>query len=519
MKQSWGCVSCQTDHRTVPCVHSFACRPLFVAEAEFRAGKVFTRSKKGMLALYGTDLHVVDVLGLEAADVASGVPGGGADVTSCVLRWVNYMNVSGASGRCLQQAASNRGQRSGNTPHPVHCHAWPGVAHILPVCWGHAAAAKAGSPPTSAPPPPPWHKSHLCPPHCSLLSPLILRMQLLDVSFTGPATLRVEHTDTSDKAKIRGAADTSLPAASEEEPYAPGPSLGGASIASSAAPGPSSGSGSSASIRVTSESFTLTFRDAGVAQRAAAALLFQQAQYAAVRHWLRTGLHAGFRCDLITVRALPLMYDDHSSSLTSASSRPGGGLARSHSLLPAHVLYSCASGSYSRASVSGSGAGSGAAAIAASAAAGAGAGGAGSTAAAAAAVPYPWGDVDAQDWGCSVPLPAGWGALLDAAAGEGAGMHMDEDEPGVTPEELTVPVVLEQGPKAVQVRCRECRCATWWRAGYMLGPRQQQHPVHPVLGLQAVEGWCSKHRQHCHGPAVYVVPSGAFCAVCQHKCC
>jgi len=65
-------------------------RPLFVAEADFRATKVFTRVKKGMLALYGTDLHVVDVLGLEAADVASGL----ADVTSHVLRWVNYVDVS-----------------------------------------------------------------------------------------------------------------------------------------------------------------------------------------------------------------------------------------------------------------------------------------------------------------------------------------------------------------------------------------------------------------------------------------
>ena len=53
---------------------------------------MFTRAKKGMLALYGTDLHVVDVLGLEAADVASG----STDVTSHVLRWVNYVDVSAA---------------------------------------------------------------------------------------------------------------------------------------------------------------------------------------------------------------------------------------------------------------------------------------------------------------------------------------------------------------------------------------------------------------------------------------
>lgn len=41
-----------------------------------------------MLALYGTDLHVVDVLGLEA-DL-----GGNPDVTAHVLKWVNYVDVS-----------------------------------------------------------------------------------------------------------------------------------------------------------------------------------------------------------------------------------------------------------------------------------------------------------------------------------------------------------------------------------------------------------------------------------------
>jgi hypothetical protein len=271
-------------------------------------------------------------------------------------------------------------------------------------------------------------------------------MQLLDVSFTGPATLKIEHGDTSDKAKIRAAGE-SLSAASEDDMYTPGLSMGGASTSTSAAGGPpgSSASTSSASIRVTSESFTLTFRDAGIAQRAAAALLFQQAQYAAVRHWLRTGLHAGFRCDLISVQALPLMFHDQHVPSTSG---PGGqgALMRSHSILPAHVLYSCASGSFS-----GSGAGAGNCAGRVSGA-GLHAGGAAGTAA---AVPYPWGDADAQDWGYSVPLPAGWGSLLDAAASEGShgGRHgHDQDEQGVTPEELTVPVVLEHGPKAVQVR-------------------------------------------------------------------
>lgn len=248
--------------------------------------------------------------------------------------------------------------------------------------------------------------------------------------------------------------------------------MGGASASTSAAGGPpgSSAGSSNSSIRVTSESFTLTFRDAGIAQRAAAALLFQQAQYAAVRHWLRTGLHAGFRCDLISVQALPLMFHDHSIPSTSG---PGalGALTRSHSILPAHVLYSCASGSFS-----GSGAGAGYCAGRASGAGGhaAGAGLHAGAAAAAAAVPYPWGDADAQEWGCSVPLPAGWGPLLDAAAaseGSHGGRHgHEQDEQGVTPEELTVPVVLDHGPKAVQVRetwgvcysvvfCGTCTCS------------------------------------------------------------
>ena len=69
---------------------------MFVAEAEFRASKVFTRSKKGMLALYGTDMHVVDVLGLEAADVSSG----SADAASHVLRWVHYIDVSAFGPPC-----------------------------------------------------------------------------------------------------------------------------------------------------------------------------------------------------------------------------------------------------------------------------------------------------------------------------------------------------------------------------------------------------------------------------------
>lgn len=253
----------------------------------------------------------------------------------------------------------------------------------------------------------------------------------MDISFTGPATLKIEHGDTSDKPKVRGMGGDSLAVGSEED-LTHGQSVGGASIASTAA-----GSPSTATIRVTCDSFTLTFRDAGIAQRAAAVLLFQQAQYAAVRHWLRNGLHAGFRCDLISVSALPLLFDD--SQHPTHTSGPGRcdshGIARSHSLVPPHVLYSCASGSYGRTSLSG-GAGSGA--------------GAASAGSAAAPAAYPWGAGAVADWGCSVPLPAGWGSVLDAAASSGVAVSRDVEQ-GVTPEELTCPIVLEHGPKAIQV--------------------------------------------------------------------
>jgi hypothetical protein len=84
-------------------VYHSAAKPLFAAEAEFRASKVFTRSKKGMLALYGTDLQVVDVAGLDGA-AADGSSGLAADVTSHVLRWVNIADVSTALGVGFRQS-------------------------------------------------------------------------------------------------------------------------------------------------------------------------------------------------------------------------------------------------------------------------------------------------------------------------------------------------------------------------------------------------------------------------------
>lgn len=62
-----------------------------------------------------------------------------------------------------------------------------------------------------------------------------------------------------------------------------GASSGGAAGMSGA--GSSSSSGA-ASIRVTFDYFTLAFKDPATAQEAAAAMLFQRAQYAAMRQWL-----------------------------------------------------------------------------------------------------------------------------------------------------------------------------------------------------------------------------------------
>lgn len=68
-------------------------------------------------------------------------------------------------------------------------------------------------------------------------------------------------------------------------------------------------------------------------------------------------------------------------------------------------------------------------------------------------MPYPWGDTaaaGAQEWGCLVALPASWGSVLDAAASS-SGAAVGDEERGATPEELTCPVVMEHGPKALQV--------------------------------------------------------------------
>jgi hypothetical protein len=60
------------------------------------------------------------------------------------------------------------------------------------------------------------------------------------------------------------------------------------------------------SAKVTYETTTLVFGSADVAQEAAAALSFYRAQCAALHRWLSLGLHAGLRCQLAAVDALPL---------------------------------------------------------------------------------------------------------------------------------------------------------------------------------------------------------------------
>ncbi|WIA20652.1 hypothetical protein OEZ85_005030 [Tetradesmus obliquus] len=196
-------------------------RPLFVAEAEFRAAKVFTRVKKCMLVLTGAEVLVLNVAALEAAEAAAA----GGDMSLAVLRLISYR-------------------------------------------------------------------------------------ELLEVSICGSSSLKIEYGDSSDKPKLASAslfgAVAAAGTASSEQQQQPGglasssastvelyggASSGGAAGMSGA--GSSSSSSGAASIRVTFDYFTLAFKDPATAQEAAAAMLFQRAQYAAMRQWLYQGLHAG----------------------------------------------------------------------------------------------------------------------------------------------------------------------------------------------------------------------------------
>uniref|UniRef100_A0A383VP05 CRAL-TRIO domain-containing protein n=1 Tax=Tetradesmus obliquus TaxID=3088 RepID=A0A383VP05_TETOB len=309
-------------------------RPLFVAEAEFRAAKVFTRVKKCMLVLTGAEVLVLNVAALEAAEAAAA----GGDMSLAVLRLISYR-------------------------------------------------------------------------------------ELLEVSICGSSSLKIEYGDSSDKPKLASAslfgAVAAAGTASSEQQQQPGglasssastvelyggASSGGAAGMSGA--GSSSSSGA-ASIRVTFDYFTLAFKDPATAQEAAAAMLFQRAQYAAMRQWLYQGLHAGLRCDPVSLQALPLSR----SSSSGSGSKPRG---------PSQ-------------------------------------GGSTAAATAAAAAPYPWGSVS-SGWGSSIPLPASWAAYLAAAAASAEDAAADTsasasvaaaDEPEIHMEDLSCSADLTQGPEAL----------------------------------------------------------------------
>jgi hypothetical protein len=137
----------------------------------------------------------------------------------------------------------------------------------------------------------------------------LLNAQLLEVSICGNSSLKIEYGDSSDKPKLASAAMIGAVAAagtssSSNEQRQPGnlasssagaldvyggglTSSGGAAAAAGWSGASASGASSgAASIRVTFDYFTLAFKDPATAQEAAAALLFQRAQYAAMRQWL-----------------------------------------------------------------------------------------------------------------------------------------------------------------------------------------------------------------------------------------
>jgi hypothetical protein len=142
-------------------------------------------------------------------------------------------------------------------------------------------------------------------------------LQLLEVSICGNSSLKIEYGDSSDKPKLASAAMIGAVAAagggssSSNEQRQPGNlasssagaldvyggvnSSGGAAVGAAAAAAAAAGSSGAsasgassgaASIRVTFDFFTLAFKDPATAQEAAAAMLFQRAQYAAMRQWL-----------------------------------------------------------------------------------------------------------------------------------------------------------------------------------------------------------------------------------------
>lgn len=247
----------------------------------------------------------------------------------------------------------------------------------------------------------------------------LLSLQLLDVFVVGSTgrVLKIEYADSTDKPKLASSAlvgiDTASLAATANGTSTNDPnSLSTNSATLSEAYGTAASTAGitsvgAASLRVRYDSFTLYFKDPAAAQEAAAALVFHRAQYAAVQQWLHQGLHAGFRCDPIVLKAIPLAL----SNSTAGFGRQTSGNVQSSS----------------------GGASSMAAAIAGQNPAGL----------------YPWGSVS-SGWGCSVALPASWGSILDSAA---ENIPADPaDSPDISMEDMSVPLELSQGPQALQLQ-------------------------------------------------------------------
>jgi hypothetical protein len=188
-------------------------------------------------------------------------------------------------------------------------------------------------------------------------------------------------------------------------------------------------------------------------------LLYCRAQAAAAAEWLSQGLHAGFRCQLATLEALPL----HSSSSSSSSSDAGlasniaaaaPGAAGRRSGRAGSMLWRSASIAANRSSSSSS--------LAAGKASQQGTGaGSSTTAAAAAAATYRWSCEPNLGWGSTVPLPKHWCELLTAEEAEQQQQQLPDTPPAaaaaaavatdVTLQDLMCRADLPQGPQALLV--------------------------------------------------------------------
>lgn len=323
--------------------------------------------------------------------------------------------------------------------------------------------------------------------HLSAAASVVKHVQyteLLEVSVVGANSIKVKHSCSITKARISTSLrNLSLPAAgtsdggnstcatSAGQSEAGSSSSGGSSdisrrslpAAAAAARSPVR-AGAPTSLKVSCDSFTLYFKDAAAAHRAAAALLFQRAQHAAVQQWLSQGLHAGFRCEPVSCLAVPLQearpHTPAASSYSQATSSGGSssnGCCYVTSWGGAPPLDAAGTTkAHDRLSAYGSGGTAGSGSNVASAGA----------AAAMARVPAssvagctPWAGLE-PSWGCTVPIPASWHPFLQAAASSAAsssaasshtGTAAASVEPELTLDDLSCPVSLSEGPAALQL--------------------------------------------------------------------